>query len=46
MWWIATRCAAFVDTIKRRRLLAKDRKHTQAEALIGNDRDHGHRDDD
>ena len=40
----ATR-AAFEETMKRLRPLTEGRKHTPAEELIRDDRDHGHRDD-
>ena len=37
--------AAFGDAMKRLRPLTEGRKHTPAEVLILEDRDHGHRDD-
>ena len=42
---MATKRAAFAETMKRLRPLTEGRKHTPAEVLIREDRDHGHRDD-
>ncbi|MXZ80032.1 MAG: hypothetical protein F4Z15_01375 [Gammaproteobacteria bacterium] len=41
---MATKRAAFGETMKRLRPLTEGRKHTPAEVLIREDRDHGHRD--
>ena len=42
---MAAKRAAFGETIKRLRPLTEGSKHTPAEVLIREDRDHGHRDD-
>ena len=42
---MAAKRAAFAETMKRLRPLTEGRKHTPAEVLIREDRDHGHRDD-
>ncbi len=42
---MAAKRAAFRETMKRLRPLTEGRKHTPAEVLIREDRDHGHRDD-
>ena len=42
---MAAKRAAFGEAMKRLRPLTEGRKHTPAEALIREDRDHGHRDD-
>ena len=42
---MAAKRAAFGETIRRLRPLTEGRKHTPAEVLIREDRDHGHRDD-
>ena len=42
---MAAKRAAFGETMKRLRHLTEGRKHTPAEVLIREDRDHGHRDD-
>ncbi len=41
---MAAKRAAFRETMKRLRPLTEGRKHTPAEVLIREDRDHGHRD--
>ena len=41
---MAAKRAAFGETMKRLRPLTEGRKHTPAEVLIREDRDHGHRD--
>ncbi len=42
---MAAKRAAFGEAMKRLRPLTEGRKHTLAEVLIREDRDHGHRDD-
>ena len=42
---MAAKRAAFGETMKRLRPLTEGRKHTPAEVLIREDRDHCHRDD-
>ena len=42
---MAAKRVAFGETMKRLRPLTEGRKHTPAEVLIREDRDHGHRDD-
>ncbi len=41
---MAAKRAAFGEAMKRLRPLTEGRKHTPAEVLIREDRDHGHRD--
>ena len=41
---MAEKRAAFGEAMKRLRPLTEGRKHTPAEVLIREDRDHGHRD--
>ena len=41
---MAAKRAAFGEAMKRLRPLTEGRKHTPAEVLIRQDRDHGHRD--
>ena len=41
---MAAKRVAFAETMKRLRPLTEGRKHTPAEVLIREDRDHGHRD--
>ncbi len=42
---MAAKRAAFGEAMKRLRPLTEGRKHTPAEVLIREDRNHGHRDD-
>ena len=42
---MAAKRTAFGEAMKRLRPLTEGRKHTPAEVLIREDRDHGHRDD-
>ena len=42
---MAAKRAAFGEAMKRLRPLTEGRKHTPADVLIREDRDHGHRDD-